>query len=92
MSGRRTRQTQPSPSSPAPDTGEQEEVGTDLSRVLSAVESHILVQFHFSEFSLQNIPPVARFRRMPFRREIYRGNYAIFDLSVNVRETGEKDW
>ena len=21
---------------------------------------------------------------MPFRREIYRGNYAIFDLSVNV--------
>ena len=38
MSGRRTRQTQPSPSSPAPDTGEQEEVGTDLSWVLSAVE------------------------------------------------------
>ena len=39
MSGRRTRQTQPSPSSPAPDAGEQEEVGADLSRVLSAVES-----------------------------------------------------
>ena len=39
MSGRRTRQTQPSPSSPAPGTGEQEEVGADLSRVLSAVES-----------------------------------------------------
>ena len=39
MSGRRTRQTQPSPSSPAPDAGEQEEVGADLSWVLSAVES-----------------------------------------------------
>ena len=39
MSGRRTRQTQPSPSSPAPDSGEEEEVGGDLSRVLCAVES-----------------------------------------------------
>eukprot|EP01043_Picozoa_sp_COSAG02_P002004 COSAG02_NODE_44_length_45948_cov_81.673493_23_plen_89_part_00 len=39
MSGRRTRQTEPSPSSPAPDAGEQEEVGADLTWVLSAVES-----------------------------------------------------
>ena len=23
---------------------------------------------------------------------IYRGKYAIFDLSVNVWESGEKDW
>ena len=40
MSGRRRRRSsQPSPSSPAPDAGEQEEVGVDLTRVLSAVES-----------------------------------------------------
>lgn len=40
MSGRRRRRSsQPSPSSPVPDAREQEEVGTDLTRVLSAVES-----------------------------------------------------
>ena len=40
MSGRRRRQSsQPSPGSPAPDAREQEGVGADLTRVLSAVES-----------------------------------------------------
>ena len=52
MAGRRRRRSsQPSPSSPAPDAGEQEEVGADLSRVLSAVES-LTAQVHSREEKL----------------------------------------